>query len=380
MPISCKNMNRDTLTPKYLWIDFIKIFSMFYIIIFHWYQAYFDKIDYFSIFIRETFSNFLANPLTKPLIISISALPLLGYQGVGVFFLVSGIGLTLSINRGNSWGHFIFKRFIRIYIPYWIALIFSVFIIILLTIFDIKIESPVFRIHHTFSEWFHIVTLTNDIIPKWATFFNGTWWFLNVIILYYLAFPFFYRTLQKRRGTIFLYLLISLLIRFFYNYYKIDLPPYPVIVFALRFFEFIFGIYIGITLIEDRYTIIKFFDRICWLAPLLWLYSTYLRYNKSFFLISDTVITILFFFSIYAIYKIVRHSNFLMKVAGYITPIFYEVYLIHYLFIAIMILKKGFFLFSSLLLFSVIIGAAYFLKELNNLLISKFSLLNFKNI
>jgi peptidoglycan/LPS O-acetylase OafA/YrhL len=49
----------------------------------------------------------------------------LGHIGVAIFFVVSGFCIHLSHNRkrGQSWAHFAWQRFFRIYPPYLLALL-----------------------------------------------------------------------------------------------------------------------------------------------------------------------------------------------------------------------------------------------------------------
>jgi peptidoglycan/LPS O-acetylase OafA/YrhL len=55
---------------------------------------------------------------------------LLGYQGVHIFFILSGFGLAYSriLKPDESWNTFMIKKFFRLYPTYWILLVVSLII------------------------------------------------------------------------------------------------------------------------------------------------------------------------------------------------------------------------------------------------------------
>src|SRR4028119_2384131 len=55
---------------------------------------------------------------------------LLGYQGVHIFFILSGFGLAYSriLKPDESWSTFMIKKFFRLYPTYWILLVVSLII------------------------------------------------------------------------------------------------------------------------------------------------------------------------------------------------------------------------------------------------------------
>ncbi len=124
----------------------------------------------------------------------------LGYQGVHLFFFLSGFGLALSAliktkkNRNNSikWIDFFKKRLIRLYPAYWIVLT----IYFLLT----------FKVYHSFlggMKYYAQGLIFLNVIP--AT------WFVPIIIQIYILFPILFHFLQK--NTIYSFLTKTIIIK-----------------------------------------------------------------------------------------------------------------------------------------------------------------------
>ena len=81
-----------------------------------------DYLKGFSIF-TIAFMHLLGHISALPLIVK--TLSAVGGTGVHVFFLCSGIGLYLSyLKRKTSFVGFLKKRFLKIYIPYIIVILF----------------------------------------------------------------------------------------------------------------------------------------------------------------------------------------------------------------------------------------------------------------
>ena len=353
----------------YPWIANIKVLSMFYIIFFHWYTAYFININPYRNLISQISHTVYVMSFAEPVIVFLGALPRIGYQAVGVFFLMSGMGLTFSIKNSPGWKDFFIRRFTRIYFPYWIAIVITFMIFYLAKIMEINLSTPVIRLDHSLPEWFLIFTLTNDLLPSLATFFNGTWWFLNVIILFYLSFPFFYALLKKHPQFIFLLLGLSIYIRRFYYELQLDILPYPAIVFTLRFIEFCLGIYIAIIIMENKDSAMKILRYGSYAGVIIWFFGGYAQLTGSYYAISDTMTTLGLFLTLYLIVNI---HELIPKILKPISPIFYESYLIHYAIISLVLIIKPPFIWGTLLFFCIVFLSSWIMRLINkNIVILK---------
>ncbi|MDR1448504.1 MAG: acyltransferase [Candidatus Ancillula sp.] len=171
---------------KLFGIDFVRASAVFLVIIMHYNMV-----------------RIAANPADLTLIrpSSIAGVQV-GTIGVSLFFIISAVGLTMSFARQNSkqgisisLKRYAKRRFMSIFPAFWICYL-------MVAIFQYVVYSD---------SWLH--TLTQ--IPKWKfvyTLFglDGTLsisgdinfyligeWFLGVLILFYLIFPFLYAVIKK---------------------------------------------------------------------------------------------------------------------------------------------------------------------------------------
>ncbi len=129
-----------------------------------------------------------------------------GYLGVGIFFVISGFGISAAAETVRSgWTSafdFIKRRLKRIYIPYWFSLFFVGVLIPVaigyLSFFKMMVmrESPLLKFEfyrYAFSEWIYLITLTKIFtIHSWNfidAFYpiNIVVWFIGVIVQIYLT-------------------------------------------------------------------------------------------------------------------------------------------------------------------------------------------------
>lgn len=118
----------------------------------------------------------------------------LSYQGVNVFFLLSGVGLTYSIlskklenQKITKWIYWYIKRGIRILPLYWLILLIT----FLIYIFDLNIIRIAAN-KQSGSAIFDFVThffLIHIYYKKTYFSINVAWWFLATIVHFYLLFP-----------------------------------------------------------------------------------------------------------------------------------------------------------------------------------------------
>jgi peptidoglycan/LPS O-acetylase OafA/YrhL len=125
-----------------------------------------------------------------------------GAQGVGVFILFSGFGLTYSLVKGGGprgWTDWYKRRFLRLLPVYWFAhLLFAV--------------SP-FQYQHDPIDYRFLLSLLGDRIypvDKMFYYLVPAWWFLGLLIELYLVFPLLYRLMQKLGALRYLALCIIL--------------------------------------------------------------------------------------------------------------------------------------------------------------------------
>ncbi len=158
--------------------------------------------------------------------------------GVGVFFMLSGAGLTISSKSEFSIKEFYKKRFITVLVPFYIANL--VYYIVELFISDKNWFRDIanWKIIYTalgIDEWLkmHEVDVVSTSIGEW---------FLGALIIIYLLYPVF-RYLMNKYPYLFFTLAASIYIAWIYNC-RMQTPPANMTVIA-KAFEFIIGMYIG---------------------------------------------------------------------------------------------------------------------------------------
>ncbi len=129
----------------------------------------------------------------------------MGFLGVNVFLVLSGYGLTKKfmslkqIGWKGSYGQMI-KQIKKIYVPYfWAHPIVHVMVGLVWIL--------VWQKSLSFNQWLSFYPLKNYIlswliVPRWfgndlMFVFNGTWWFVGVIVQFYLLFPILFRLKNK---------------------------------------------------------------------------------------------------------------------------------------------------------------------------------------
>jgi peptidoglycan/LPS O-acetylase OafA/YrhL len=163
---------------------------------------------------------------------------LLGYQGVHIFFILSGFGLAYSriLKPDESWSIFMKKKFFRLYPTYWILLAVSVIIP--------RLRADLF---YGYFDWWSF--LRSLIILDKAIPFS---WFMFPLIQFYLCFFLLFKCLQK--FSIRQFLFTSFFIKVIYTFLvlilgfnlKVFSPilgdlSYPGYLAISRLFEFCLG-------------------------------------------------------------------------------------------------------------------------------------------
>jgi peptidoglycan/LPS O-acetylase OafA/YrhL len=161
---------------------------------------------------------------------------LLGYQGVHIFFILSGFGLAYSriLKPDESWSIFLSKKFFRIYPTYWILLAVSLII-------------PRLRADLFFGNFGWWSLGRSFIILDKAIPFS---WFMFPLIQFYLCFFVLFKLLHKY--SIKKFIMTSFLIKVTYTFLVLILahnvflpilgdPLYPGYLAISRLFEFCLG-------------------------------------------------------------------------------------------------------------------------------------------
>lgn len=120
-------------------------------------------------------------------------------SGVELFFVLSGVVLLRPYLRSKkefNWRTYIKRRVIRIYPPYFGAVLFASVVIALNTYFPTWYSAILLKFNlHSFAKQFFIFN------QKWD-FFNLAWWSLQIEILFYLVVPIIVYLLVKWKGSI----------------------------------------------------------------------------------------------------------------------------------------------------------------------------------
>ena len=119
---------------------------------------------------------------------------IIGDSCVSLFLFVSGYGLSVNYERvvGKNLiggGKFVMNRLIKFYSNFWF--IFLVFVPIGVFVFNIPLEIRDDLLHKTKDWIYHIFALSGQ------RSYNGAWWFNQLIIRFYILFPFIFHILKR---------------------------------------------------------------------------------------------------------------------------------------------------------------------------------------
>jgi peptidoglycan/LPS O-acetylase OafA/YrhL len=241
-----------------VWIDLVKGISILWIVFFHFFTAYanhrfpwFILGGYFSKFLSVC-SPHSGFAMLRCWFESIFVLAIdLGYHAVGVFLLLSGLGLTYSlaqfVDPPSGWTGWYRDRLLRLYPMYWAA-----HIVYLITPFAWTGEPIDYRF---------LLSLAGDrFFPAEPLFYylNTAWWYFGLLIQLYFVFPLLFRMLQKIGPVAFLIItgLVTLISRYLLLcVFHVSGDYVQGAFFGCRLFEFALGMVIGLYLRRDRVTL-----------------------------------------------------------------------------------------------------------------------------
>ena len=240
---------------RMVWLDAVKGISILWIVFFHFFNGYSN--DRFPWFIKGGyFSKFLSMCSPHGIVAtlqcrfeSVFVLVIdLAYHAVGVFLLLSGLGLTYALGRfvdpPSGWTGWYRDRLLRLYPMYWAA-----HIVYLVTPFAWTGEPIDYRF---------LLSLAGDrFFPAEPLFYylNTAWWYFGVLIQLYFVFPVLFRMLQKIGPVAFLIItgLITLISRYLLLcVFHVSGDYVQGAFFGCRLFEFTLGMVIGLYLRRDR--------------------------------------------------------------------------------------------------------------------------------
>lgn len=128
------------------------------------------------------------------------------YNGVPIFFIVSGFLIWLSIGRSVSYGYYIRKRFWRIYPELWCAVVIEIISIIIFY----RGWNPKDLLAFTFTQGTILQFWTPDSLRGYGCGTpNGTLWTMCVMIQFYIVSWLLYKMLHKRRVFVWIIAILS---------------------------------------------------------------------------------------------------------------------------------------------------------------------------
>ena len=213
-------MNWDTFSKNR---SILMGFSIILIVVFHWCENY-------KLFQITPLKGILGNIVWS----FIDKIAWIGMCGVEIFLFLSGIGLYFSFTNKNNIKNFYIKNFIKILIPY----------------FFIAIPYLIWQ-NFFFKERGIIYFFADLSLATTFTTFNRQSWYVAMILLMYLIFPFIYY-LRKNYSRILIFLLIFSII-FPWIIQEMDVSLFNKIQIMLtRIPIFIFGVYCGKYVYEKK--------------------------------------------------------------------------------------------------------------------------------
>lgn len=195
---------------RFQWLDGVRGIAVLWIAFFHCILSYNDgrfpqlisSSSFFS-FIEQNGGASLAGKFLCTLETITAAVLQRGSQGVGVFLLFSGFGLTYSLVKKReadiSWTGWYRRRLLRLFPIFWLAhLVFLV--------------SPFVVLHDPIDYRFLLSFFGDRVYPVDKMFFYlvPAWWFLGLLIELYIVYPLLFKLMQRLGWAAYLGLCIAL--------------------------------------------------------------------------------------------------------------------------------------------------------------------------
>lgn len=146
----------------------------------------------------------------------------IGYCGVDIFLLLSGMGLTYAIKKG-SLARFYYRRIRRVFLPYMVAALVS------------------WPVNH-WTVWEFLGNITG--VTFYTKYIHIFCWFVPAIITLYLIFPLYYKLFSKVKSK-FLFTALSITLWFLLSIILHGHMRFDLYGFTNRIPIFLIGIYFG---------------------------------------------------------------------------------------------------------------------------------------
>jgi peptidoglycan/LPS O-acetylase OafA/YrhL len=184
-------------TGRFQWLDSVKGMCVIWIAFFHCTLSYSNgrfpsplTISSLSSFVEQCAPGSGFGKLLCAAKAIVAAVLLRGSQGVGVFLLFSGFGLTYSLIKSGgfevSWANWYKRRFARLFPIYWLA-----HLVIVISPFAVLRDKIDYRFLLSFfgDRFYPVDKMFYYLVPAW--------WFSGMLIEFYIAFPLLFRLMQK---------------------------------------------------------------------------------------------------------------------------------------------------------------------------------------
>jgi peptidoglycan/LPS O-acetylase OafA/YrhL len=192
------------------WLDGVRGLSVLWIAFFHCILFYDNgrfpsplTISSLADFVEQCAGGHVFGKLLCAVEAVVAAILLRGSQGVGVFLLLSGFGLTYTLVKSGrsdiSWANWYKRRLVRLFPLYWLAhLIMAI--------------SPFTILHDKIDYRFLLSFFGDRVYPVDTMFFYlvPAWWFLGMLIEFYIAFPLLFKLMRRLGWARYLVLCIVL--------------------------------------------------------------------------------------------------------------------------------------------------------------------------
>ena len=184
------------------------------------------------------------------------------FSGVSVFFILSGYLIWFSIGRSESYGHYLKKRFFRIYPELWIGVAIEI-ISILIFYKDWELKS---LIAFTFTQGTFLQFWTPDSLRGYGCGTpNGTLWTICAMVQFYLIAWFMHKLLNKKKMPIWIGGFVFLVAVSVLGNLVAEKTDVAIIVklFGQTIFRYLWLFYIGCFVAEFKDKLIEILSK-CW--------------------------------------------------------------------------------------------------------------------
>lgn len=201
----------------------------------------------------------------------LSKLTRIGSQGVHIFFILSSFGLYYSLVQGNKQitGYWFKKRFLKLLIPYYIAVVLTCLMIVCYAALQPDFQKTMHALGLSGESLLATIFFYRNFIEEYFFAINVAWGFVGTILLLYLCFPLLYYFYRSSPKWLFLVatLAITLLYQFVYSLvWHMDGQIFSKF-FLTFFFEFALGIYLADLFIHNKE---KFDQMVSGIWPFMW--------------------------------------------------------------------------------------------------------------